>query len=536
MNRIILFLSLATILSIGLNGQTVTVSPTTLGCGQTTVTVDYGSCGWSGFTSLASPGGFPSGISLPNGFSMQVTNGIGTILFDVTTGTVVTFDLIITTSVVTNNGGGCMSPPFSHTETMDADCAGSCTLTASAVVDQDETCSGSNDGEATASGSGGSGNFTFEWDDPNGQTTATANGLPSGSYTVTVTDTNDNCTAEASVTIAAGSVCVTVSPTTLICGSNTVTFDYGSCGWTGSASVSDNEPNVTYPNGTVLTVNNGVGTIVLDVASGTTGNFDLTITTGGIGNNPGNCMPVGPPPFSHTETMTANCTVSCSLTASTVVNQDESCAGSNDGEATASGSGGSGNYTYLWNDSNSQTTTTATGLAPGSYMVTVTDTNDGCTGTASITIAAGPTPSIWYADTDGDGYGSPTNTLSDCTQPPGYLSDNSDCNDNNPNVNPAATEVCNGIDDDCDTFIDNIAGCCSSYPTNTFVGNTNAWMSASNWSLGTLPTTCDHVVIPAGSTVVLLSSEIGECYTLDVHNSAVFEVEQGAVLEVVAPD
>ena len=32
----------------------------------------------------------------------------------------------------------------------------------------------------------------------------------------------------------------------------------------------------------------------------------------------------------------------------------------------------------------------------------------------------------------------------------GYVFDNSDCNDSNAAVNPAAQEICNGIDDDCD--------------------------------------------------------------------------------------
>jgi hypothetical protein len=40
------------------------------------------------------------------------------------------------------------------------------------------------------------------------------------------------------------------------------------------------------------------------------------------------------------------------------------------------------------------------------------------------------------------------------TAPVGYVTDATDCNDNNAAVNPSATEVCNLIDDDCDGLID----------------------------------------------------------------------------------
>jgi hypothetical protein len=108
------------------------------------------------------------------------------------------------------------------------------------------------------------------------------------------------------------------------------------------------------------------------------------------------------------------------------------------------------------------------------------------------------TPSTWYADADGDGYGNSASTLSYCTQPYGYVTNSNDCNDANsainpttawyldadsdgygtgtatitcsapmgmvPNntdcndlssaVNPGATEICNQTDEDCDGIAD----------------------------------------------------------------------------------
>ncbi len=60
----------------------------------------------------------------------------------------------------------------------------------------------------------------------------------------------------------------------------------------------------------------------------------------------------------------------------------------------------------------------------------------------------------WYADTDGDNYGDANSSLSSCTQPPGYVADAADCDDGASAVNPSATELCNGIDDDCDGTAD----------------------------------------------------------------------------------
>ncbi|TPW08516.1 MAG: hypothetical protein FD127_4355, partial [Acidimicrobiaceae bacterium] len=59
----------------------------------------------------------------------------------------------------------------------------------------------------------------------------------------------------------------------------------------------------------------------------------------------------------------------------------------------------------------------------------------------------------WYRDVDGDLYGSTTTTLA-CSQPGGYVSNDDDCNDMVSTVNPAAPELCNNVNDDCDGSTD----------------------------------------------------------------------------------
>ena len=63
--------------------------------------------------------------------------------------------------------------------------------------------------------------------------------------------------------------------------------------------------------------------------------------------------------------------------------------------------------------------------------------------------------SIFYADSDEDGFGDPDVFQDACTAPAGFVADNTDCDDTRALTNPDADEWCNGIDDNCDGTPDN---------------------------------------------------------------------------------
>ena len=57
----------------------------------------------------------------------------------------------------------------------------------------------------------------------------------------------------------------------------------------------------------------------------------------------------------------------------------------------------------------------------------------------------------YYIDSDGDGYGDPDYPLEAASQPPNYVTDNSDCDDTDAGVHPGAEEIAgDGIDQNCD--------------------------------------------------------------------------------------
>ncbi len=68
------------------------------------------------------------------------------------------------------------------------------------------------------------------------------------------------------------------------------------------------------------------------------------------------------------------------------------------------------------------------------------------------------TGSTWYADADRDGFGDAAAPVSACLQPSGAVTDATDCDDTTAAVSPAASEVCNGVDDDCDGLTDDADG------------------------------------------------------------------------------
>jgi hypothetical protein len=137
----------------------------------------------------------------------------------------------------------------------------------------------------------------------------------------------------------------------------------------------------------------------------------------------------------------------------------------------------------------------------------------------------------WYDDTDGDGYGDPAqNPVTACAASGDYTADNADdCNDSDAAVNPAATELWNGTDDDCDgatdegitgdlvmddfsttgqvelesgdsTQVTAVVSNTASVEATTVVGFFYGATPSAGWS-GGQALTSDYVTIPAGQSV-----------------------------------
>jgi len=60
----------------------------------------------------------------------------------------------------------------------------------------------------------------------------------------------------------------------------------------------------------------------------------------------------------------------------------------------------------------------------------------------------------WWKDDDGDGVGGGAGSVESCEPPDGYVVETGDCDDADPSVHPGASEVCDGLDNDCNGEVD----------------------------------------------------------------------------------
>lgn len=61
---------------------------------------------------------------------------------------------------------------------------------------------------------------------------------------------------------------------------------------------------------------------------------------------------------------------------------------------------------------------------------------------------------LLYADVDNDTYGDPNQDIYACAGSAGVSANSDDCDDTSATINPAMTEICDGLDNDCDGLID----------------------------------------------------------------------------------
>jgi len=218
------------------------------------------------------------------------------------------------------------------------------------------SCSGGNDGSASVFPTGGVVPYSFLWS--NGSTAITATNLAAGTYTVVVTDAK-GCTSECAVTVSQSS--------SLSCSVNNQCFQPVSCFGAndGAACIDVNGGTGPYM---YIWSTNPVQTTAS--ATGLPAGTYTVIVVDANGCNTSCTVVIPEPPAIN---------LSCS------VDNNVSCNGGNDGQATAVATGGSGQLSYLWNTNPAQTTATAVGLSTGVWTVVVTDAN-GCTAVCDVTV------------------------------------------------------------------------------------------------------------------------------------------------------
>ena len=151
-----------------------------------------------------------------------------------------------------------------------------------------------------------------------------------------------------------------------------------------------------------------------------------------------------------------------------------------------------------------------------------------------------PLSKTYYADSDGDGFGNPAISQVVCSQPTGSVLNNTDCDDTHNTVYPGAPEICDGLDNDCDSLVDIIAGnpvCPPSITLNLqlllegfYTGNSSMRASLYDLALSTLPTETDTITVNLWSPANLSNAAPDQSIKAIVHTNGEASVEIPAVV------
>ncbi len=289
------------------------------------------------------------------------------------------------------------------------------------ITSTDEDC-GNADGTIDVTVSGGVGPFSYLWS-PGGETTEDLNGLTPGDYSVTVTDDNDGCQFIETVTILSDGVfnLDLISVTNESCAGSDGEIDIDVSGpgtfnttivWSPNGENTEDITGLTAGAYSVEVTNNFGCTMTMDVdvdldaditvlsafgdenCGDATGFIDLTVSgstdlsfdwsPNGEVTEDLSGLSAGTYDCDVTNN-TSGCVQSVSITIDNITTgvaipgfalSNENC---NDGTGSIDIDvvGGVGPYSYLWTPGG-ETTEDLSGLSEGTYSVTVTDDNDGC--------------------------------------------------------------------------------------------------------------------------------------------------------------